>query len=1019
MKIRNNSAEEEKSKGSQILIQKYWTEVRSINYKTIEEYAQSIDIILKGNKKSIRIINIYMVGNNKDKKKEIISTVDKWIENGKNENLDIIVMGDFNERRQNIGKKDKNNFLELIDSHNMVDIHTYFNNNDLIDTWTNGTISTRIDYIFVNSEMLQRIDEHEVLNVENKLSTDHKALTITIKIENETTNYNNNKGKDTGYFRHKFSGKEWEEIAERVEKSIIERQTNMDESEGDKDGITTEIDKKWNTLKYKEYNTSVKDMSDCDKVKTKLKIINEIEKLWKKWDRLVMERNKFNEETRRNLDVMENFGAKERNVITNYKILVHRFNDICNSMMTTETENQFKNLHDNLEDSISINRTKDKIEIEKNRLLCDMENVQQYEYSLEIEKNIEKREQLMTTDLKEMIIRIMDKRRGQIRIDSCQKISENRVRMITNHEEIKDEVVEHYKNWTCARNFDEEEFDRNWSQYYNKFDTIDEHIYDHLCDEVTMTECNLTLNNLKYDKAAGVSGIPYDFWKKSGDNTKEALIEIINLVIKEGTWPKEWKDGIIYPIKKTMEWNRDLKLTRPITLIETARKITIKILTNRLNDILTKYTVLKGKNFAALKYESTFEPIKILQAIIEDANINKKEAWIVLMDISKAYDSVSSRSLRKGMERIKLPEQWINLVLDISYNRFNRVIVNNDLTEKYKVEDGIDQGEVWSPILWRIFYDPLLCKLDDMREQAGYEIKSEFKENITKDKVTIHSMIINAIAFMDDMTLISRSHDQIMDMLEICHSFYRLNDIKANPKKYEIIRINNVEKRDMIIEGQKIEKINSKNGNRFLGIFFTYNNNRAVHIKKMKDMIEGFVKIMNRKIITDKQVCKLWNTNMIPALEYQLQGVVITENEAKQLMAPINTLIKHKCKMPSSLPNCVLYDKDIYGVKDIYSLQFESLSKNIMYMANGNEIVRSIFKIQMEQLQQEAWTPLCFAEKVSQVKFSTKRFVRDALIVLDSKKFHLCDHENYNDLFRNHRIRGGYILIEEVLEEEF
>ncbi|UZO03105.1 uncharacterized protein OCT59_023518 [Rhizophagus irregularis] len=73
----------------------------------------------------------------------------------------------------------------------------------------------------------------------------------------------------------------------------------------------------------------------------------------------------------------------------------------------------------------------------------------------------------------------------------------------------------------------------------------------------------------------------------------------------------------------------------------------------------------------------------------------------------------------------------------------------------------------------------------------------------------------------------------------------------------------------------------------------------------------------------------------------------------------------------------------------------------------------------MEQLQQEAWTPLCFAEKVSQVKFSTKRFVRDALIVLDSKKFHLCDHENYNDLFRNHRIRGGYILIEEVLEEEF
>ncbi|PKC62920.1 hypothetical protein RhiirA1_443660 [Rhizophagus irregularis] len=39
MMIRNNSAEEEKSKGSQILIQKYWTEVRTINYQEIEGYA--------------------------------------------------------------------------------------------------------------------------------------------------------------------------------------------------------------------------------------------------------------------------------------------------------------------------------------------------------------------------------------------------------------------------------------------------------------------------------------------------------------------------------------------------------------------------------------------------------------------------------------------------------------------------------------------------------------------------------------------------------------------------------------------------------------------------------------------------------------------------------------------------------------------------------------------------------------------------------------------------------------------
>jgi hypothetical protein len=33
------------------------------------------------------------------------------------------------------------------------------------------------------------------------------------------------------------------------------------------------------------------------------------------------------------------------------------------------------------------------------------------------------------------------------------------------------------------------------------------------------------------------------------------------------------------------------------------------------------------------------------------------------------------------------------------------------MTEEYYVQDSIDQGEVWSPLLWRIFYDALLMRL--------------------------------------------------------------------------------------------------------------------------------------------------------------------------------------------------------------------------------------------------------------------------------------------------------------------
>lgn len=77
-------------------------------------------------------------------------------------------------------------------------------------------------------------------------------------------------------------------------------------------------------------------------------------------------------------------------------------------------------------------------------------------------------------------------------------------------------------------------------------------------------------------------------------------------------------------------------------------------------------------------------------------------------------------------------------------------------------------------------------------------------------------------------------------MLEICHSFYKCTDIKANIKKYEVIKINSNEK-TITINEDKIEKINNKNKNRFLDIFFTHNYNRRVHINKIQNMIDGFI----------------------------------------------------------------------------------------------------------------------------------------------------------------------------------
>ncbi|PKK64962.1 hypothetical protein RhiirC2_853935 [Rhizophagus irregularis] len=69
---------------------------------------------------------------------------------------------------------------------------------------------------------------------------------------------------------------------------------------------------------------------------------------------------------------------------------------------------------------------------------------------------------------------------------------------------------------------------------------------------------------------------------------------------------------------------------------------------------------------------------------------------------------------------------------------------------------------------------------------------------------------------MDDTTLISKNKEGLEKMIKICHEFFKINDIKANIGKYELIKINNNQD-NLVIKGEEVKKVNSCEGNRYLG----------------------------------------------------------------------------------------------------------------------------------------------------------------------------------------------------------
>ena len=172
-------------------------------------------------------------------------------------------------------------------------------------------------------------------------------------------------------------------------------------------------------------------------------------------------------------------------------------------------------------------------------------------------------------------------------------------------------------------------------------------------------------------------------------------------VFTEARCPAAWKCGLVYPIPKAATWSGDLDAVRPITLLEHARKVCLSMLTGHLSSICSQHPILHPNNFSVLKGSSVHEPLHALNAMMEDAREQKKEMWVVLQDIRRAFDSVDWEMIIHSMAQICLPDQYIKLYSFLAMQKSNQVITPFGLTESYIAESGLDQGAVEAPLHWQ------------------------------------------------------------------------------------------------------------------------------------------------------------------------------------------------------------------------------------------------------------------------------------------------------------------------------
>lgn len=260
-----------------------------------------------------------------------------------------------------------------------------------------------------------------------------------------------------------------------------------------------------------------------------------------------------------------------------------------------------------------------------------------------------------------------------------------------------------------------------------------------------IAELNSVKRTLPKNKVPGPDTLPYEFYTSVWAELRSYLLDIANTIATDATCPDDMCTSTI--VMKYKQGDRCERTNyRPLSLLNTDYKIIAKLLAARTSRVLP--TIIHADQHGFVKGRSIGDAIISLK-LLEEYCIKENESMIAFMsDISKAYDTVDRRYLKKVLQAFGFPTSYLHCFDAFHTHTQARVLTNGALSDMFPIYSGVRQGCPWAPLLFII-----------MAETLAEAIRSDINIKGVTVHVPYHSTITNPqeytakfSAFADDTT---------------------------------------------------------------------------------------------------------------------------------------------------------------------------------------------------------------------------------------------------------------------------
>jgi len=223
------------------------------------------------------------------------------------------------------------------------------------------------------------------------------------------------------------------------------------------------------------------------------------------------------------------------------------------------------------------------------------------------------------------------------------------------------------------------------------------HTAEPLVPEPSASEVERAIDKLKSHKSPGIDQILAELIKAGGRTICLEIHKLITSIWKKEKLREEWKESITLPIHKKGD-KTDCNNYMGISLLPAIHKILSNILRSRL--IAYVKEIIGDHQCDFRRNRSTINHIFCIRQILEKKWEYNEEVHQLFIDFKKSYDSVRREVLYKILIEFGIPRKLVRLIKMSLTETYSRVRVGKNVSDKFRIRNGLKQGDTLSPMLF-------------------------------------------------------------------------------------------------------------------------------------------------------------------------------------------------------------------------------------------------------------------------------------------------------------------------------